>query len=160
MSELTHFNEQGRAKMVDISEKKDTERTAIARSSVKVNQEIYERVHRNDMEKGDVLAVAQVAGIMGAKKTPDWIPMCHPLPLKGIDISFYWNVSDESYMLEIEAFVKTKGSTGVEMEALTAVTATALTFYDMCKAIDKGMVIGETYLVEKKGGKSGDYYRS
>lgn len=160
MSELTHFNEQGRAKMVDISEKKDTERTAIARSSVQVNKEIYEKIHTNEMEKGDVLAVAQVAGIMGAKKTSEWIPMCHPLPLKGIDISFDWSVTDESYVLTIEAFVKTKGSTGVEMEALTAVTATALTFYDMCKAIDKGMVIGETYLVEKKGGKSGDYYRA
>lgn len=160
MKKLTHFNDQGRAKMVDISEKKDTERTAIARTSVQVNKEIYERVCAKDMEKGDVLAVAQVAGIMGAKNTSDWIPMCHPLPLKGIDITFEWHTNDERYLLEIEAFVKTKGSTGVEMEALTAVTATALTFYDMCKAVDKGMVIGQTYLVEKKGGKSGDYYRS
>lgn len=159
MSKLTHFNEQGRAKMVDISEKKDTERTAIARTSVQVNKEIYEKVDAKDIEKGDVLAVAQVAGIMGAKKTSEWIPMCHPLPLKGIDISFKWKNENETYTLEIEAFVKTKGSTGVEMEALTAVSATALTFYDMCKAVDKGMVIGETYLVEKKGGKSGDYYR-
>lgn len=159
VSKLTHFNEQGRAKMVDISEKKDTERTAIARTSVQVNKEIYEKVAAKDIEKGDVLAVAQVAGIMGAKKTSEWIPMCHPLPLKGIDISFNWKNENETYTLEIEAFVKTKGSTGVEMEALTAVSATALTFYDMCKAVDKGMVIGETYLVEKKGGKSGDYYR-
>ncbi len=159
VSKLTHFNEQGRAKMVDISEKKDTERTAIARTSVQVNKEIYEKVAAKDIEKGDVLAVAQVAGIMGAKKTSEWIPMCHPLPLKGIDISFNWKNENETYTLEIEAFVKTKGSTGVEMEALTAVAATALTFYDMCKAVDKGMVIGETYLVEKKGGKSGDYYR-
>lgn len=159
VSKLTHFNEQGRAKMVDISEKKDTERTAIARTSVQVNKEIYEKVAAKDIEKGDVLAVAQVAGIMGAKQTSEWIPMCHPLPLKGIDISFNWKNENETYTLEIEAFVKTKGSTGVEMEALTAVSATALTFYDMCKAVDKGMVIGETYLVEKKGGKSGDYYR-
>lgn len=159
MGKLTHFNEQGRAKMVDISEKKDTERTAVARTSVQVNKEIYEKVHAKDIEKGDVLAVAQVAGIMGAKKTSEWIPMCHPLPLKGIDISFSWHTENDTYILGIEAFVKTKGSTGVEMEALTAVSASALTFYDMCKAIDKGMVIGETYLIEKKGGKSGDYYR-
>lgn len=159
MSKLTHINEQGRAKMVDISEKKDTERTAVARTTVRVNKEIYDKVTDNKVEKGDVLAVAQVAGIMGAKKTSEWIPMCHPLALKGVDISFSWQVEEDTYILEIETFVKTKGSTGVEMEALTAATATALTFYDMCKAVDKGMVIGETYLVEKKGGKSGDYYR-
>jgi len=145
--------------MVDISDKKDTERTAIARTTVLVNKEIYEKVSEDEVAKGDVLAVAQVAGIMGAKKTSEWIPMCHPLALKSVDISFSWAVEEESYTLEIEAFVKTKGSTGVEMEALTAVTATALTFYDMCKAVDKGMIIGKTYLVEKKGGKSGDYYR-
>ena len=145
--------------MVDISDKKDTERTAIARTTVLVNKEIYEKVSEDEVAKGDVLAVAQVAGIMGAKKTSEWIPMCHPLALKSVDISFSWAVEEESYILEIEAFVKTKGSTGVEMEALTAVTATALTFYDMCKAVDKGMIIGKTYLVEKKGGKSGDYYR-
>ncbi|HLQ73114.1 MAG TPA: cyclic pyranopterin monophosphate synthase MoaC [Bacillota bacterium] len=159
MGNFTHFNEQGRAKMVDISEKKTTERTAIATTSVEVTQEIYEKINKQEMGKGDVLGVAQIAGIMGAKNTSDWIPMCHPLQLKGIDISFDWDTSDEKYRLIIEAFVKTKGSTGVEMEALTAASATALTVYDMCKAIDKGMVIGPTYLLEKKGGKSGDYYR-
>lgn len=145
--------------MVDISEKKETERTAIARTSIYVNEEIYHKITENKIKKGDVLAVGQVAGVMAAKKTSDWIPMCHPLPLTSIDISFAWNLSENTYELEIEAFVKTKGKTGVEMEALTAASATALTIYDMCKSIDKSMVIGQTYLKEKKGGKSGDYYR-
>lgn len=159
MADFTHFNEQGRARMVDISEKVATERTAIAKSSVYVTKEIYDKITSDAVEKGDVLAVAQVAGIMGAKNTANWIPMCHPLQLKGINISFDWQITNDIYELEIEAFVKTKGSTGVEMEALTAATATALTVYDMCKSFDKGMVIGQTYLLEKKGGKSGDYYR-
>lgn len=159
MADFTHFNEQGRAKMVDISEKSETERTATAISSVQVTKEIYQKITTNKINKGDVLSVAQVAGIMAAKKTSDWIPMCHPLQLKGIDISFDWKIDNDTYLLQIEAFVKTKGSTGVEMEALTAASATALTIYDMCKAIDKGMVIGQTYVLSKKGGKSGDYYR-
>lgn len=159
MTDFTHFNEQGRARMVDIGEKKETERSAVAQSSVHVSRYIYEKITENKIEKGDVLSVAQVAGIMAAKKTSDWIPMCHPLQLKGIDISFEWLIQDNTYELQIETFVKTKGSTGVEMEALTAASATALTIYDMCKAIDKGMVIGQTYLLEKKGGKSGDFYR-
>ncbi|WP_430788596.1 cyclic pyranopterin monophosphate synthase MoaC [Virgibacillus flavescens] len=160
MTDFTHFNQQGRAKMVDISEKAATERSAIARSSVFVTEEIYTKIVDQDIEKGDVLAVAQVAGIMAAKNTSDWIPMCHPLQLKGINITFDWNITDNTYELLIDAFVKTKGSTGVEMEALTAASATALTVYDMCKALDKGMVIGQIYLMEKKGGKSGDYTRS
>lgn len=159
MSDLTHFNEQGRARMVDISAKEDTERIAIAHSSIEVNQETYEKITNNEIKKGDVLAVAQVAGIMAAKNTSDWIPMCHPLQLKGVDIHFDWNIIETKYILEISVQVKTKGSTGVEMEALTAATATALTIYDMTKAIDKGMVIGQTYLVEKLGGKSGNYKR-
>jgi len=159
MAKFTHFNEQGRAHMVDISEKKDTERIALARSSVFVTKEIYEKISSNNIEKGDVLAVAQVAGIMAAKNTSDWIPMCHPLQLKGVNITFDWELEKDVHELVINVSVKTKGSTGVEMEALTAASATALTIYDMCKALDKGMVIGETYLLEKKGGKSGDYYR-
>lgn len=159
MSDFTHFNEQGRARMVDISDKKATERTATATSSVRVTREIYEKIVTQSMAKGDVLAVAQVAGIMAAKKTSEWIPMCHPLSLKGIDITFDWHIKNDTYTIVIQAFVKTKGSTGVEMEALTAASATALTIYDMCKALDKGMIIGETYLLEKKGGKSGDYNR-
>lgn len=159
MSEFTHFNDQGRARMVDISEKGESVRTAIAKSSVEVNQDIFEKITHNEIKKGDVLAVAQVAGIMAAKKTPDWIPMCHPLSLTGVDVAFEWETSEDVYMLHIEVSVKTKGSTGVEMEALTAASAVALTVYDMCKAVDKGMIIGPTHLLEKTGGKSGDYRR-
>lgn len=159
MSKFTHFNEQGRARMVDISDKQASERTALARSSIFVTKDIYDNITEQTIDKGDVLAVAQVAGIMAAKNTPDIIPMCHPLQLKGIDISFDWEIVEDQYELLIDAFVKTKGNTGVEMEALTAASATALTIYDMCKSFDKGMVIGNTYLLEKKGGKSGDYYR-
>ncbi|TRM11385.1 cyclic pyranopterin monophosphate synthase MoaC [Lentibacillus cibarius] len=159
MSEFTHFNEQGRARMVDISEKKETERTATAVSSIQLTKEIYEKINAGTMKKGDVLAVAQVAGIMAAKQTSDWIPMCHPLQLKGTDITFDWEIKGGIYELQIAASVKTKGSTGVEMEALTAASATALTVYDMCKALDKGMIIGQTYLVTKTGGKSGEYHR-
>ncbi|MCD8511835.1 MAG: cyclic pyranopterin monophosphate synthase MoaC [Bacillus sp. (in: Bacteria)] len=159
MSSFTHFNEQGRAKMVDITDKQETVRTAVAKGSIQVNKEIYEGIQAGKMKKGDVLSVAQVAGVMAAKNTSQWIPMCHPLSLSGVNIHFDWETSETSHILHIEATVKTKGSTGVEMEALTAVSATALTVYDMCKAIDKGMVIGETYLLEKTGGKSGDFKR-
>jgi cyclic pyranopterin phosphate synthase len=159
MSELTHFNEQGRAKMVDVSDKPETIRTAEALSSITVNKEIYDRIANNQMKKGDVLAVAQVAAVMACKKTWEIIPMCHPIPIKGVDISFSWETNNDEYTLLISAKVKTKGDTGVEMEALTAASVCALTVYDMCKAIDKGMVIGKTYLVEKTGGKSGDFYR-
>ncbi|HEO8421833.1 cyclic pyranopterin monophosphate synthase MoaC [Niallia sp. FSL W8-0635] len=159
MGEFTHFNKEGRAKMVDISEKTETARIAVALSSIKVSKEIYEKITKREIKKGDVLAVAQVAGIMAAKKTADIIPMCHPIMLKGVDISFQWEEYAEDYQLIITATVKTVGSTGVEMEALTAASVTALTIYDMCKSMDKGMVIGHTYLVEKSGGKSGDYKR-
>ncbi|KAF0993721.1 MULTISPECIES: cyclic pyranopterin monophosphate synthase MoaC [Geobacillus] len=159
MSSFTHFNEQGRAKMVDITHKEDTVRVAVAQTSVTVSREIYEKMTNNAIEKGDVLAVAQVAGVMAAKKTADLIPMCHPLMLKGVDIAFAWENDGEAHKLVITATVKTKGSTGVEMEALTAASVCALTVYDMCKALDKGMVIGPTYLVEKTGGKSGHYRR-
>jgi len=160
MSEFTHFNEQGRAKMVDITKKDETMRIAVATSKVIVNEEIHERVTKHEMAKGDVLAVAQVAGVMAAKNTSQWIPMCHPLQLSGVDIAFHWEKNTEDYSLHIEVTVKTKGATGVEMEALTAASATALTIYDMCKAVDKGIIIGPTYLVSKSGGKSGDYKRS
>ncbi|MEH7384539.1 cyclic pyranopterin monophosphate synthase MoaC [Bacillus sp. JJ1521] len=158
MTSFTHFNEQGRAKMVDITEKSDTVRTAIAKSSITVNKLIYEQIINNEVSKGDVLAVSQVAGIMAAKKTSELIPMCHPLALKGVDIRFSWTTQDE-YILHITVTVKTKGSTGVEMEALTSASVCALTVYDMCKAVDKGMVIGPTYLAEKTGGKNGDFKR-
>ncbi|MDQ6420103.1 cyclic pyranopterin monophosphate synthase MoaC [Paenibacillus sp. LHD-117] len=155
--ELTHFNEQGRARMVDISEKDVTTRTATARTDVRMLPATLEQIKAGRIGKGDVLAVAQVAGIMAAKKTSDWIPMCHPLPLTGINIVFADNGTDELY---IEATVKTTGKTGVEMEALTAVSAAALTVYDMCKALQKDMVIGPTQLMVKTGGKSGDYTRA
>jgi|SRR5699024_10461252 len=159
MAEFSHFNPQGRAKMVDISEKNITKRAATAKSSIQVNQEIYEKMTNKEIKKGDVLAVAQIAGVMAAKNTSQIIPMCHPLSLTGIDINFDWELLEEKYILHIEATVKTTGKTGVEMEALTAASATALTIYDMVKAISKSMVIGETYLLEKSGGKSGDYHR-
>ncbi|WP_126429752.1 cyclic pyranopterin monophosphate synthase MoaC [Brevibacillus marinus] len=154
---LTHFNEQRRAKMVDISDKETTRRTAVACSQVKMKPETLQRVREGRMEKGDVLAVAQVAGIMAAKKTWEIIPMCHPLPLSGIDIRFAFAADDT---LTIEAEVKTTGRTGVEMEALTAASVAALTVYDMCKAMDKAMILGPTYLKVKTGGKSGDFLRT
>ncbi|MCR6109442.1 cyclic pyranopterin monophosphate synthase MoaC [Bacillus sp. A301a_S52] len=159
MGDFTHFNEQGRARMVDITDKQKTARTAVAETSIFVTKEIYENIQQGTMAKGDVLSVAQVAGIMAAKNTSQLIPMCHPLALSGVDIRFDWNVNADAYQLIIKASVKTKGNTGVEMEALTSATATALTIYDMCKAVDKGMVIGETFLVEKTGGKNGDFRR-
>ncbi|WP_052487847.1 cyclic pyranopterin monophosphate synthase MoaC [Gordoniibacillus kamchatkensis] len=154
---LTHFNEQGRARMVDVSDKTDTKRSATARTTVTMERSTLELIKQGKLAKGDVLAVAQVAGIMAAKKTPDWIPMCHPIPITGVDISF---ADDGERRLYIEATVKTTGQTGVEMEALTAVSAAALTVYDMCKAVDKAMELGPTVLVAKTGGKSGDFHRN
>lgn len=154
--EMTHFNEQGRARMVDVGDKEITKRTATAASRVTMAPDTLAAILEGKVSKGDVLAVAQVAGIMAAKKTADWIPMCHPLPLTGIDIAFSNNGKNELY---IEATVSLKGRTGVEMEALTAVSAAALTVYDMCKALQKDMEIGPTMLVSKTGGKNGDYER-
>jgi cyclic pyranopterin phosphate synthase len=154
--ELTHFNEHGKAKMVDVSEKSDTKRTAIAKGSIEMNPETIEVIKQGKIKKGDVLSVAQVGGIMGAKKTWDLIPMCHNIFLSGADIKF--NVLEDE--IEIEATVSTIGKTGVEMEALTAVSMAALTIYDMCKAIDKDMVINNIRLVKKVGGKSGEYVRN
>ncbi|MCY9204411.1 cyclic pyranopterin monophosphate synthase MoaC [Bacillus atrophaeus] len=159
MNGFSHFNEQGRAQMVDISEKSSTVRTAIAVSSVHMKNEVYEKIKSHDIGKGDVLAVAQVAGIMAAKQTSSIIPMCHPLSLSGVDISYGWENKESEAILHIQASVKTKGSTGVEMEALTSASVSALTVYDMCKALDKGMVIGPTCLLEKTGGKNGDFKR-
>ncbi len=153
---LTHFNEQGRARMVDISGKEITVRTAVAVTKVTMNPDTLEAIREGRIGKGDVLAVAQIAGIQGAKKTSDWIPMCHPLALTGVDIRFHDNGVDE---LHIEVTVKTEGKTGVEMEALTAASAAALTVYDMCKVMQKDMIIGPTMLNSKSGGKNGDYSR-
>ncbi|OZM56619.1 cyclic pyranopterin monophosphate synthase MoaC [Lottiidibacillus patelloidae] len=160
MASFTHFNEHGRAKMVDISDKKESARKAIARSSVIMNKNVYENITLQKNKKGDVLAVSQIAGVMGAKQTSTLIPMCHPIPISGVDLSFEWlSLENEQYELVIVAEVKTVGSTGVEMEALTAASVTALTVYDMCKAVDKGITIGPTYLLEKSGGKTGDFKR-
>lgn len=155
--EMTHFNEQGRARMVDISGKVSSVRVAVAETKITMQPSTLEAIQHGRVGKGDVLAVAQVAGIQGAKRTSDWIPMCHPLQLTGVNIVFSDNGQDELY---IEATVKTEGKTGVEMEALTAVSAAALTVYDMCKALQKDMVIGPTQLRSKTGGKSGEYIRS
>ncbi|MHB8483320.1 MAG: cyclic pyranopterin monophosphate synthase MoaC [Nitrospiria bacterium] len=160
--ELTHFNTEGRAKMVDVSDKKETERTALAKGMVYMQPETFKRIKDGKIAKGDVLAVAQVAGVMGAKRTPDLIPMCHPLLLTSVDIDFKENGEPNEKgkcSIEISATVKLKGQTGVEMEALTAVSIAALTIYDMCKAIDKEMSFGNVGLVRKTGGKSGTFVR-
>ncbi|WLR42377.1 cyclic pyranopterin monophosphate synthase MoaC [Bacillus carboniphilus] len=160
MTNFTHFNQQGRAKMVDISNKQETVRLAKAHSSIFVNKEIYEQIINLELHKGDVLAVAQVAGVMAAKQTSSIIPMCHLIAINGVNIEFNWEEKNESqFQLHITVEVKTKGNTGVEMEALTVASVTALTVYDMCKAVDKGMIIGETSLLEKSGGVNGDFKR-
>ena len=155
MGELTHFNEQGRARMVDVTEKAPTFRRAAAAGEIQVSKETLDAIREGKLKKGDVLAVAQVAGIQAAKHNWELIPMCHPLPLTGIDITF--RLSDEPCMVEIQAAVTCTGVTGVEMEALTAVSVAALTVYDMCKAVQKNMEITNIRLLEKSGGKSGDY---
>ncbi|MBU3160392.1 cyclic pyranopterin monophosphate synthase MoaC [Clostridium frigoris] len=157
MMELTHINEEGRAKMVDVSEKYDTVREAIAVGSISMQRETLEKIKDGSISKGDVLAVAQVGGIMGAKSTSQIIPMCHAIMISGCDISF--NIDFENSKIEITATTKTVGKTGIEMEALTAISVAALTIYDMCKAIDRGMVINNIMLVKKSGGKSGIFER-
>lgn len=154
---MTHFNEAGRARMVDVSAKEDTARIAVARGEVRMRPETLQAVKVGAIAKGDVLAVAQVAGIMGVKQTETLIPMCHPLLITGADLSFH--IDEPASRILIEAAVRTTGRTGVEMEALTAVSVAALTIYDMCKAMDKEMVIGEIRLAEKQGGKSGIFIR-
>ena len=151
--ELTHFNEEGRAKMVDVSEKSTTVRQATAMARVRMQESTLELIRQGGMKKGDVLAVAQVAGIMAAKQTAQMIPMCHPLALSGVDISFRF----EEEALVLRATVRCTGQTGVEMEALHAASVAALTVYDMCKAVQKDMEITDLRLLQKSGGKSGDY---
>lgn len=154
MDQLTHFNQQQRAKMVDVSEKEVTKREAVAACKVIMQPETLTRIKEGTIKKGDVLSVAQTAGIMAAKKTSELIPMCHLLPLSGVDIYFEDNDQDT---LSITVLVKVVNTTGVEMEALTACQITALTIYDMCKAMDRSMQITDCHLVEKKGGKSGHF---
>lgn len=155
MGEFSHFNEEGRAKMVDVGGKDVTRRTAAAAGRVLVNKECFDLIKSGGLKKGDVLGTAQIAGIMGAKKTPDLIPMCHPIMINGADITFHLN--EEDLAVEIRSTVKCSGVTGVEMEALTAVSLAALTVYDMCKAVQKDMVIDNIHLLSKSGGKSGDF---
>lgn len=153
MEDFTHINSQGRARMVDVSEKDITMREAKAYGIVYMSENTVDMIKSGGVKKGDVLSVAQVGGIMAAKRTSEIIPMCHPVITTGIDINF--NINKDS--IEIYSTVKCKGETGVEMEALTAVSSAALTIYDMCKALQRNMVIGEIKLLEKSGGKSGDY---
>lgn len=157
MEGLTHFNKEGRAKMVDVGGKAETKRKAVAVGKIVMKKETLENIINQNITKGDVLSVAQVAGIMGAKETSRLIPMCHNIFLTGVDIHF--EIDHENHAVEVVAEVETFGKTGVEMEALTAVSITTLTIYDMCKAIDKDMVIEDIKLLEKTGGKSGPYRR-
>jgi cyclic pyranopterin phosphate synthase len=155
---LTHLDESGRARMVDVSDKDVTRREATARARVTMQPETAQLIRSGGMAKGDVLAVAQVAGVMAAKRTPDLIPMCHPLPISGVDMTFHWH--GEKPELEIQATVRVTSRTGVEMEALTAAAVAALTVYDMCKAVDRAMTIGDVQLLHKAGGKSGEFVRA
>ena len=152
---FTHFDEDGNAIMVDVSDKEITKRTAYARGTIQVNHEIIEHIKNNTIEKGDVLGVARIAGIMAAKKTSDMIPLCHILMITNVTVDF--EIDEDNNQIHAFATVKCKGKTGVEMEALHAVSVTLLTIYDMCKAIDKHMVMSEVHLVEKTGRKSGDF---
>ncbi len=153
--DFTHFNDQGRARMVDVTEKEITDRTATAMASVRMHPETLEAIRTGGVAKGDVLAVAQVAGIVAAKRTWEWIPMCHPVALTGVDIRF----SLAGDRVDILATARCKGETGVEMEAMTAASAAALTVYDMCKALQRDMEITDVRLLEKTGGKSGTFRR-
>ncbi|MDO3378042.1 cyclic pyranopterin monophosphate synthase MoaC [Geoalkalibacter halelectricus] len=158
MSErFTHFDDEGQAIMVDVGDKADTQRLAVARGEIRMREATLERILDRRVEKGDVFAVARIAGIMAAKQTSALIPLCHPLMLNSVSLDFFPHPGEGR--VEVEARVKVGGKTGVEMEALTAVSVATLTIYDMCKAVDKEMVIGEIRLLEKHGGKSGSFVR-
>lgn len=157
MSDFTHFNDQGRAKMVNVGEKPIAQRVAVAAGRVLVNEHTFSLIRSGGMKKGDVLTVAQIAGVMGAKRTPDLIPMCHIVQVEGIDLELH--LDEERHSVEITASVCCDGRTGVEMEALTAVSTAALTVYDMCKAVQKDMTITDIRLLSKTGGVHGDYKR-
>ncbi len=157
MTSLSHLDEAGRARMVNVSAKPDTERVATARGRILMRPETLDLVERGAMGKGDVLAVAQVGGVMAAKATGALIPLCHPLPITGIDLKFTFDRAESA--IEIEATARVVAKTGVEMEAMTAVAVAALTIYDMCKAVDRAMMIGDIRLVHKAGGKSGEFIR-
>lgn len=155
VGKLNHFDENGNAIMVDVTQKEITERIAVAKGSIKVSQEVFEAVCNGTVKKGDVLGTARVAGIMATKRTPELIPMCHPLMLTKASVDF--ELHEECYTIDAICTTKLKGRTGVEMEALTGVSVALLTIYDMCKALDRAMEIGDIHLVSKSGGKSGVY---
>ena len=157
LKDFTHFNAEGRARMVDVGEKDVTRRTAVAAGRVLVSPETLALIRSGGMKKGDVLTVAQIAGVMGAKATPQLIPMCHPTLVDGIDLSL--RLDEERCSVEVEARVSCAGRTGVEMEALTAASTACLTVYDMCKAVQRDMVITDIRLLEKSGGVHGDFHR-
>ena len=157
MDKLSHLDEQGRAKMVDVSDKDITSRIAVARGTIHMRAETLALIRANKIEKGDVFSVARVAGIMAAKKTSELIPMCHPLNITSVEIDL--TLAENPARVEIEASVRVSGKTGVEMEAMAAVAVAGLTIYDMCKAVDREMSIGEIRLVKKSGGKSGTFLR-
>lgn len=157
MGDFTHFNDQGRAKMVNVGEKPESQRIAVAAGRVLVNNETFALIQSGGMKKGDVLTVAQVAGVMGAKRTPDVIPMCHPIQINGIDLNL--SLDEKRQSVEITASVSCNGKTGVEMEALTAVSMAALTVYDMCKAVQKDIMITDIRLLRKSGGVHGEFTR-
>lgn len=156
--DLTHLDAEGRARMVNVGEKAVTHRVCVARCEVHMAPETLARISSGDMPKGDVLATARIAGIQAAKRTGEWIPLCHPLPLDSVEVHFEADASRS--LVAIEARAEAHWKTGVEMEALVAASAAALTLYDMCKAIDRGMTLGEVQLVSKSGGKSGEWTRS
>jgi len=156
-SGFTHFDSAGNARMVDVGAKGETLRRATARGRIAMSEQAYSMVRAGSIKKGDVLGVARIAGIMAVKKVDQLIPLCHPLAITGIDLSF--SFADDDWAVEIEATVGITGKTGVEMEALTAVSVAALTIYDMCKAVDKKMVISDIRLMRKSGGKSGEFVR-
>ncbi|MGO9570383.1 MAG: cyclic pyranopterin monophosphate synthase MoaC [Desulfomonilaceae bacterium] len=158
MPDLTHFDEKGQAHMVDVGQKEITVREAVARGEIRMKPDTLDLILRGLTKKGDVLGVARIAAIMGAKKTPDLIPLAHPLPLTSVKVEFF--PDEEKSLIEIEATVRVSARTGVEMEALTAVACAGLTIYDMCKAVDRSMVISEIRLMEKSGGRSGHFKRS
>ena len=155
--DFTHFDDEGRARMVDVGDKNITQRAACAAVRVLVNWDTFELIRSGGMKKGDVLTVAQVAGILGAKRTPDLIPMCHPVPISGVNLSL--RLDEERPSVEIRAEVRCDGRTGVEMEALTAASVAALTVYDMCKAVQRDMTITDLRLLSKTGGVHGDFRR-
>lgn len=158
MSDLTHFNSRGEAHMVDVGEKNQTHRTAVCEGRITMKAETLEKILQGDNKKGDVLGIARIAGIMASKKTSDLIPLCHPLMLTHVDIDF--SPEPENSSIYCTCQVETRGQTGVEMEALTAIQVALLTIYDMCKAVDRGMSITNVRLIEKKGGKSGHWQQS